>query len=126
MSLDVSGISRSGRIRKKSAKLKEMEEVEKTDSNGLTKPHNSSKNSIHQTPITNGQADRDETPKKSKKLKIKFSLDNGGVEEMPIDNAIEQSDLNYVKLEPTVPSLKIKLFQNSVGKYRTSLRFKYF
>lgn len=121
MSLDLShGVSRSGRVRKKSAKLKEMEEIEKTDTNVQSKQqfNSSSSSSNHQSPVLNGCLEK-ETPKKSKKLKIKFSLDDGNVEEMPIDNEIEQNDLNSFMKEqehPTVPSLKIKLFHNSVGK----------
>lgn len=109
MSTDV---SRSGRVRKKSAKLLEMEEVEKTD--GPPKQHNNSTSSTHRSSLLSNGTDQ-ETPRKSKKLKIKFSLDDGGVEELPIDNEILQSD--YLQTEPTVPSLKIKLFsQNSGGK----------
>lgn len=128
-SSDVSGgVSRSGRVRKKSTKLKEMEEIEKNDANGFLSKHNSSNNSkdLNSSLLSNGSrtsfsSSEQDTPKKSKKLKIKFSLDDGGVEEMPIDQEIEQSDLdssslNSTSKEPTVPSLKIKLFQNSNGK----------
>lgn len=76
---------------------------------------------LNASSLTNGSLLDQETPKK-RKLKIKFSLDDGGVEELPIDNEIQQSDLVERKYspipttEPTVPSLKIKLFQNSSGK----------
>lgn len=130
MSIDLSAsVSRSGRVRKKSAKLKEMEEIEKTEVNGHTKHSNSKYNKSSDSSLfdlssfTNDRTSDHEMPRKSKKLKIKFSSsDNGGVEEVPIDNVIEQSDLdesNYLissKIEPTVPSLKIKLFQNSCGE----------
>lgn len=129
MSLDMSGgVSRSGRIRKKSTKLKEMEDTEKSgEMNGYgstTKKRQSdndlSSNSsgLLNASFTNGSLPDQETPKK-RKLKIKFSLDNGGVEELPIDNEIQPSDLEqrtYTSTEPTVPSLKIKLFHNSSGR----------
>ena len=123
MSSDISGVSRSGRVRKKSAKLKEMEEIEKNDGNTSIK-HNNSKES-NSSFMSNGSnvsisSSELDTPKKSKKLKIKFSSLENGVEEIPIDNEIDQSDLNSSNLnkhELTVPSLKIKLFQNSNGKF---------
>jgi hypothetical protein len=125
MASDISGVSRSGRVRKKSAKLLEMEELEKTDSNGVPlnkSNHNRlSTQSIIGSPISNGSAsdygDSNKTIKK--KIRIKFSSDNGeGVEEMPIDNSIDDYPINgSTENEPTVPSLKIKLFHNGHGKY---------
>lgn len=133
MSLDMSGgVSRSGRIRKKSTKLKEMEDTEKSgEMNGYSSAAkkrqsdndlSSNSSGLLNASLTNGSLLDQETPKK-RKLKIRFSLDNGGIEEMPIDNEIQPSDLDqrsYTSIsastEPTVPSLKIKLFQNSSGR----------
>ena len=129
MSLDLSGgVSRSGRIRKKSTKLKEMEDYEKSgDTNGYSTAKkrqsdndlSSNSSGLLDASLTNGSLLDQETPKK-RKLKIKFSQDDGGVEELPIDNEIQPSDLNKrtysSSTEPTVPSLKIKLFHNSSGK----------
>lgn len=117
MSADISGVSRSGRVRKKSAKLIEMEEMEKTDVNGVGNK-NSRNSSIHNqlitSPLSNGSASEFVSIKK--KIKIRFSTDNGtGVEEMPIDNSFDERSLAIENNTPTVPSLKIKLFQNSHG-----------
>ena len=137
MSLDLSGgVSRSGRIRKKSTKLKEMEDYEKSGetTNGYSSAKkrqsdndlSSNSSGLLNASLTNGSLLDLETPKK-RKLKIKFSLDDGGIEELPIDNEIQQSDLdqrNYSpipSIEPTVPSLKIKLFQNSSGRFLLDL-----
>lgn len=122
MATDISGVSRSGRVRKKSAKLLEMEELEKTDTNGLPiKPMSRlSTPSILGSPISNGSAsDYGDTGKTiKKKIRIKFSSDNGeGVEEIPIENSIDDYPINdSIENEPTVPSLKIKLFHNGHGK----------
>ena len=135
MSLDMSGgVSRSGRIRKKSTKLKEMEDYEKSgEMNGYSNTKkrqsdndlSSNSSGLLNASLTNGSLVDQETPKK-RKLKIKFLLDDGGVEELPIDNEIQPSDPNkctyssisagHSSFEPTVPSLKIKLFQNSSGR----------
>ena len=126
MSADISGVSRSGRVRKKSAKLIEMEEMEKTDLNGVGNKSSrniSNHNSVMTSGLSNGSGPEFASIKK--KIKIRFSTDNGtGMEEMPIENSFDERSL-AIDNTPTVPSLKIKLFQNSHGMFAFFCNFYY-
>lgn len=110
------GVSRSGRVRKKSAKVIEMEEIEKDSESNIINDRVSIK--LNKSLIGNYYAENEVDKPLKKKLKIKLSLSG---------NSVEETGGQYYEEEVTepVPSLKIKLFPNSSNNCKLILLFSF-
>ncbi|RWS03892.1 HMG box-containing protein 4-like protein [Dinothrombium tinctorium] len=113
------GVSRSGRLRKKSTKLMEMEESEKVEGTASAasersnaKPAKSSlllsTNNSHS--LLQSSSDTDGERPLKKKLKIKLSIAGNCVEERSFE---EDDSLANDEHKAVVPPVKIKLLSNS-------------